>query len=215
MSTRATILFAAIVIGLSTLAGLLLWDRLPEQMASHWNVNDEVDGYMSRFWGILLMPVVSVGLFLLFLIIPHIDPLKANIARFRQVFNLFIVLMVAFLTYLYILTLVWNLGYTNLRMSRMLLPAIGLLLIFIGYLLTKVKRNWFVGIRTPWTLSSDRVWDETHRIGAWLFIACGLLALLGAFFAQLAFWLVVLPILGIALFLIVYSYVLYRRETEN
>jgi uncharacterized membrane protein len=141
----------------ATLAGLLLWNRLPDSMASHWNVNDQVDGYMSRFWGVFLLPLITLGMLALFLVIPAIDPLKANIAQFRDAFNLFIVLMVAFMAYVYGLTLAWNLGYTGFKMSGAMLPALGLLFIFIGFMLRQAKRNFFIGIRTPWTLSSDRV----------------------------------------------------------
>jgi uncharacterized membrane protein len=96
-----------------------------------------------------------------------------------------------------------------------MLPFIGVLFIFIGVLMRKAKRNFFIGIRTPWTLSSDRVWDETHRIGAILFMASGALAILGGFFGgMIAFWLMFVPLIGSSVFLIVYSYVLYRREIK-
>jgi uncharacterized membrane protein len=199
----------------ATLAGLLLWNRLPDSMASHWNVNDQVDGYMSRFWGVFLLPLITLGMLALFLVIPAIDPLKANIAQFRDAFNLFIVLMVAFMAYVYGLTLAWNLGYTGFKMSGAMLPALGLLFIFIGFMLRQAKRNFFIGIRTPWTLSSDRVWEETHRIGAVLFMVSGALAFIGGLFGgTTAFWLMFIPIMGSTLFLLVYSYVLYRRETK-
>jgi len=215
MSTRTTTIMVLLMIVGATLAGLLLWNRLPDQMASHWNVNDQVDGYMSRFWGVFLMPVLTLGMFLLFLLIPNIDPLKANIAQFRDAFNLFIVLIVAFMVYIHALTLLWSLGYTGFGMSRAMLPAMGLLFIFVGYMLRKAKRNFFIGIRTPWTLSSDRVWDETHRIGAMLFTISGVLALLGSFFGGMtAFVMIMVPLLGSTLFLVIYSYVLYRRETN-
>ena len=197
------------------IAGLLLWNQLPEQMASHWNENDQVDGYMSRFWGVFLMPLMTLGLFLLFLVIPAIDPLKANIAKFRGVFNLFIVFIIGFMLYIHALTLLWSLGYTGFEMSKAMLPAMGLLFILVGYLMRKAKRNWFIGIRTPWTLSSDYVWDKTHQLGAILFVASGVLAFIGGFFGgMLAFWLFFVPLMASAIFLVVYSYVLYQRETR-
>ncbi len=216
MSTRATIIIAAVLIAASALAGLLLWNQLLDPMASYWDVNDQVNGTMSKFWGVFLMPVISAAMFLLFLAIPQIDPLKANIAKFREVFNLFIALIMAFMVYLYALTLVWNLGYTGFKMGQAMLPALGLLFVFIGYMLRKAKRNWFIGICTPWTLSSDKVWDETHRVGSLLFMASGVLAFAGVFFGgMIAFWLIMAPIIGSALFLVVYSYVLYQRETKG
>ncbi|HSL44278.1 MAG TPA: SdpI family protein [Anaerolineales bacterium] len=215
MSTRTTTMIVLLMIAAATIAGLLLWNELPDPMASHWNINDQVDGYTSKFTGVFMLPLITVGMFLLFIVIPSIDPLKANIAQFRGAFNLFIVLIVAFMVYLYGLTLAWNLGYTGFRMSGAMLPAIGLLFIFIGFMMRRAKRNFFIGIRTPWTLSSDHVWNETHRIGAILFIISGALAFIGGFFGGItAFWLMFAPLIGSTLFLLVYSYVLYRQETR-
>src|SRR3990172_2688059 len=195
MSTRTTTIIVLLMILGATLAGLLLWNRLPEQMASHWNVNDQVDGYMSKFWGMFLMPVITLGMFLLFILIPNIDPLKANIAKFRDTFNLFITFITGFMVYVHALTLLWNLGYTNLGIGKAMLPVMGLLFIVIGSLLRKAKRNWFIGIRTPWTLSSDRVWDETHRLGSLLFYVCAILALAGYLFGSYSFWFFFIPTL--------------------
>ena len=216
MSTRTTIILVLLMIVGATLAGLLLWNRLPEQMASHWNINDQVDGYMSKFWGVFMVPLITLGMFVLFLVIPSIDPLKANIAQFREAFNLFIVLMVAFMLYIYGLTLAWSLGYTDFRMSSTMLPAIGLLFIFIGFMLRQAKRNFFIGIRTPWTLSSDTVWNKTHQLGAILFMASGILAFIGGIFGGMtAFWFLFVPLIGSTLLLLIYSYVLYRREARS
>lgn len=215
MSTRSTlfICIALVVIAVAFSAGV--YGRLGEQVASHWNADDQVDGTMGRFWGAFLMPIIAIGMLGLFLLIPAIDPLRANIAKFRPVFNAFITLMVAFLLYLHFLTLLWNLGYQNFKMSLALLPAVGLILIFAGLMMRQAKRNFFIGIRTPWTLSSDWVWDETHRVGSQLFIASGLLAVAGSLFGEAAFWFVLLPLIGSGVFLILYSYALYRRELSG
>jgi uncharacterized membrane protein len=215
MSNKNTIILAAVLILVTTLAGVLLWNQLPEQVASHWNANDQVNGYMSKFWGVFLMPVIATGLLLLFLVIPAIDPLKANIQQFRATFNNFSVLIIVFMLYIHVLTLVWNLGYTSFRMSSAMLPAMGLLFIFLGALISKARRNFFIGIRTPWTLSSDHVWDETHRVGGKLFIAAGVLALLGAFFPNYAIWFILVPVLGVSLFSVIYSYILYQAEQKS
>ena len=215
MTTRTTTILVLLMILIATVAGLLLWNQLPDQMASHWNINDEVDGYMPKFWGVFMVPLLTLGLFGLFLIIPNIDPNKANIAEFRESFNLFIVLFVAFMLYVHGLTLAWSLGFTGFRLSTMLLPAMGLLFIFIGFILRKAKRNFFIGIRTPWTLSSDTVWDKTHQLGAILFMASGVLAFIGGLFGGMtAFWMLFVPLMGSTLFLVVYSYFLYRNETR-
>ncbi len=215
MNTRITSIVVLLLIAVAALAGLLLWNQLPDPMASHWDANDQVNGYASKSVGVFLVPLITLGLFLLFLVVPNIDPLKANIAQFRDVFNLFIVLMAAFMLYIHGLTLRWNLGYTDFAMSRAMLPAMGILFFFIGYMLRKAKRNFFIGIRTPWTLSSDTVWDETHRVGSVLFMISGVLAFIGSLFGGMtAFWFLFVPIIGSTLITLVYSYMLYQREIK-
>lgn len=215
MNTRTTTIIVLLMVIAATVVGILLWNRLPDPMASHWGPNDEVNGYVSKFWGVFLMPLITLGMFVLFLIIPSIDPLKANIAQFRDVFNLFVVLIVVFMVYIYFLTLRWNLGYTNFGMSKAMLPAMGILFFFVGYMLRKAKRNFFIGIRTPWTLSSDKVWDETHRLGSVLFMISGALAFLGSFFGGMtAFWFVFAPLIASTLVTLVYSYLLYQKEVK-
>jgi uncharacterized membrane protein len=214
MSIRATIVLSILMIAFSLVFSLFVFDSLPEQMASHWNAASQVDGYMPRFWGAFLMPIVATGMVALLLVIPLIDPLKANIAQFREYFNAFITVMVAFLAYMHVVTVLWNLGYNQFNMGTAVLPGIGLIFVFAGIMMRKAKRNYFIGIRTPWTLSSDWVWERTHRAGSVLFILSGLLSLAGAFFPDIAMWFVFVPVLGVTLFLVVYSYVLYQRETR-
>jgi uncharacterized membrane protein len=204
------------LVAIALIAGAVLWNQLPDQMPSHWNANDQVDGYMPKIWGVLLMPLIALGLLILLTVVPTLDPLKANIAQFRETFNLFIVFMVVFLLYVHALTLTWALGNTDFKMSTALLPMMGLLFIFIGYLLRKAKRNFFIGIRTPWTLSSDSVWDKTHQLGSVLFMLSGAFAVLGSLVGGIAaFWLMFVPLIGSTLFLVIYSYVLYRAETRS
>lgn len=151
-----------------------------------------------------------IGLNGLFLVIPNIDPLKKNIAKFRKEYNGFVIVFSIFLVYVQILTLVWNTG-NQFNMSSFVLPAMGLFIFYAGVLIGNARRNYFVGIRTPWTLQDERVWDETHKIGAKIFKVCGLLALSGILFPDQIVWIFILPIGAGTIFLIVYSYVLYRR----
>lgn len=135
MNTKTTVILVSLVILASVVAGVVVYDQLPESMASHWNANDEVDGYIGRFWSVFMLPLISIGLMLLFLLIPHLDPLKENIAEFRGIFNAFIFVMELFLAYVWALTIVWNLNPNSFKMGAALLPAVGLLFIFIGYMI--------------------------------------------------------------------------------
>jgi len=215
MSTKTSIILSAVLILIVILAGVFLWSRLPDPMASHWNDADQVDGYMGKFWGTFLLPVMMIGLTLLFLAIPSIDPLKKNIADFRGWFNVFIVLFNLFMAFVHGLTLAWNLGHTGIRMSVAMIPAMGLLFILIGLMIRKAKRNYFIGIRTPWTLANDVVWEKTHRLGSKLFIAAGILTLLALFFPDKAFVILMVSILGASLIAVVYSYLVFRQEEKK
>lgn len=216
MSTRTTLIIGLVLVLLAVAFSAAVYNRLPDRMASHWGVNDEVNGTITRFWGAFLMPVIALAMLGLFLLVPLIDPMKANIATFRPIFNGFIVAILVFLLYLHVLTILWNLGYQSFRMSTALLPGLGLIYILAGLLISQAKRNFFIGIRTPWTLSSDQVWAQTHRVGGVLFIACGVIALFSMFFpGAIAFLLIIVPLLVASIFLVVYSYVLYQQETRS
>ena len=146
MNTKLTTTLSIIIILISVIAGVLVYDKLPDLMASHWGTNDQVDDYMSKFWGVFMMPLLSLFMLVLFLVIPQLDPLKENIAEFREVFNLFILMIIFFLGYIWALTIFWNLGFTAFKVSTAILPAIGLLFLLVGYMLRKAKRNCLVAL---------------------------------------------------------------------
>jgi len=205
-------IIALILLGL--MAAVLAYPRLPEQVASHWNAQGQVDDYTPRFWGVALMPLICIATTLLLWWLPSIDPLKANIQTFRPTYNLFVVVMVLYFLYVYAATLAVNLG-VPLNMSVALVPAFAGLSYLMGVLVSNARRNFFIGIRTPWTLSSDSVWDQTHRRGGRLFKWSVPVILLGLLFPSRAFAFLIAPLLGISLYLYIYSYWLYRGESES
>ena len=202
------------IVGILFIIGTFLYPLMPEQMASHWNSNGEVDGYMSKFWGVFLTPFMSLGLIIIFLLIPKIDPLKANIEKFRKYYDEFVVLILLFLSYVYFLTIFWNLGY-RFNMTIMIFLMIAPLFYYSGILIENAKRNWFIGIRTPWTLSSEKVWNKTHKLGGKLFKLSGALVLLGILFEKYAIIFVILPIILSSVYLFVYSYFEYQKENKD
>lgn len=214
MSTKLATTIILVMIALAFIAGIALYYQMPDPMPAHWNVAGEVDGYMPRFWGLFMMPLILVGIFLIYLVIPRIDPLKANIAAFIKEFNLMMVLLAGFMFYVYILTLLWPLGF-QFDMTLMILPAMGALFIAIGFLIGNARRNYFVGIRTPWTLNSDTVWAKTHRLGKWTFIAAGVISIFTAFLGETGFWIFFIALLLAAFVPVVYSYFLWKSEQAN
>lgn len=202
-----------VIILISFIIGIYFYPNMPERMASHWNIQGEVDGYSSKFLGLFLIPSLSIGLFLLFIVIPKIDPLKYNIQNFRRYYDGFVVLITLFLFYLYILTVFWNIGI-KFSLIQLLAPAFGMLFYYSGVLCENVTRNWFIGIRTPWTMSNDEVWDKTHKVGGKLFKIAGLTSLLGVFFQSFALFFILVPVILLTTYTIVYSYFQYQKEIK-
>ncbi|MFH1063667.1 MAG: SdpI family protein [Candidatus Woesearchaeota archaeon] len=200
---------------LAVLLSIFFYPYLPAQMATHWDVHDNANGYMSKFWGAFLMPIVMIVLTAMFMLIPKIDPLKKNIDKFRDEFEDFIAILLFFFLVLHLQVLLWNYGI-RINPSSIVPFAVGMLFYFIGTLLQKAKRNWFIGIRTPWTLSSDAVWDKTHKLGAILFRIAGILAIAGsAFRGDAAMWFVMVPILSAVLICIIFSYIEFHKLEKS
>ncbi len=191
----------------------IFYPQMPEQMASHWNAQGMVDGYTSKFLGLFLFPLIATGLTLLFIAIPLIDPLKANIAKFRKYYDWFVVLFLLFFQYLYVLTILWNKNM-SFDMMRALLPAMGILFFYIGIMIQNAKRNYMIGIRTPWTLANDEVWNKTHYLGGRLFMAAGIIAAIGAIWPKYGLIFILVPVLLVTLVSVGYSYFIYRKLTQ-
>jgi uncharacterized membrane protein len=136
--------------------------------------------------------------------------LSENIEAFRQAYDAIAVLTTAFVAYANGVVLAWNLGY-EFEIVQALSPAFAVLFVAVGFVLEHAERNWFVGIRTPWTLSSDDVWRHTHDRAAPLFKFAGIVALAGVVVPNYFVYLVAGSAAGITLFATAYSYLEYRR----
>lgn len=191
-----------------------VYPSLPDQMTTHWGLDGQPNGYMSKFWGAFFMPLTSIFILTLFFIIPKIDPLKHNIEKFRKHFDMFIVIMTVFLLYVHTLVLLWNIGI-QFNMNRFIIPIMGLLFYYLGNLLEHSERNWFIGIRTPWTLSSDKVWKKTNKVGGILFKIGGFLTLLALIIPERAILRALIPIIVGVPALIIYSYLEFQKEKVN
>ncbi|MBR9706027.1 SdpI family protein [Candidatus Pacearchaeota archaeon] len=207
---KKTTILAVLVILVGFIISIYYYPQMPERVASHWNAKGEVNGYMGKFWGIFLMPIVSIGMLLLFLAIPIIDPLKKNIEKFRKYYDGFVVLMMIFFLFIQTSIIFANLGY-KFNISNIIIPAVALIFIYLGFILDKIKRNWFMGIRTPWTISNDKVWEETHKLGSKLFKIAGLIILVSIFFQEYMIWFILISVLLAALIPVVYSYFLWKK----
>ena len=137
-----------------------------------------------------------------------------HVQKFKSYYSGFIVVLIGFLFYIYFLTILANLGY-GFNMGMILNPALSVLFFYIGFLLSHTKRNWFIGIRTPWTLENDKIWEKTHKLGAKLFKISSLLILVGIVFPDYTFWVVMGSALLAGLTPVIYSYFLYQKEKKK
>lgn len=196
-------------------ASAAVYGRLPDPMPTHWNMSGEADGWTSLPLGAFMLPLILVGVFAMLHFLPGIDPRKANYAKFRSSYDLLIVAVMGFMLGVHLLVLATALGM-DVSMERLVPVGVAVLLIVIGNLLPRTRPNWFVGIRTPWTLSSDRVWERTHRFGGQLFVAGGFLALLAALFAPgIAMPVLIGCTVVLSVVVLAYSYIVWRKEPDR
>lgn len=208
LSWQRWLALATVVIMFVT--GLAIYSRLPEQVASHWDISGQADSFSSRFWGAFGIPLLSCGLYLLMLVLPVIDPKRSNIEKFRSSYDLFAAGVMLFLAYLYGLTLYYNL-VRPVHFGAWLIPALSALFFIIGMTMQRAKFNYTIGIRTPWTLADQKVWTQTHGLAGDLFKLAAVFMLAGIIFANQAFWFVIGLILFVTIYCAVYSYYLYRK----
>jgi uncharacterized membrane protein len=191
---------------------LLAYPSLPSRVVVHFNAVGQPNGYGSRLTAAILVPLVILGLRGLFEVLPRIDPKRENYRKFGDTYWLMVNGLLLFLGALHVATLAYALGMP-LRIDRVVAVAMGVLFIVIGNYLTRVEPNWFVGIRTPWTLSSETVWRRTHRLGGPVFVVGGVLCVLTVLVpGPVAFPLLVGVLLAAVLVTVVISYVLWKRE---
>ena len=205
----------AMLILAAVVASIVVYPRLPEQMPTHWSVSGEVNGWSSRLWGAWMLPLIMAVVWLFMRAIPHIDPRKANYEKFSGMYDALVILILAFMFLMHVMVLLSATG-TVIRMDRVVMPAVGIFIAIMGVLLPRAHPNWFVGIRTPWTLTSDLSWERTHRVGGMLFIAFGLLIVASTFIApDRAIWLLAVTGIAVTAFLFIYSYQVWKRDPSK
>jgi uncharacterized membrane protein len=187
-----------------------VYGRLPARVPSHWNVAGQVNGWMPKPWGALLTPLIMLGIYLMFVVIRRASPKGYRTESFAGALEIVEAALLAFMLMITIVTLLAGLGQP-VPMNRVVPISVGLLLVVLGNFMGKFTRNFFVGIRTPWTLANEEVWLRTHRLGGKVFVAGGLVVVAAGLAGggSLLPFLLVFPLL--VLVPSVYSYVLYRR----
>ncbi len=205
-----------IILAAMFVAAAIAWPHAPDRIPVHWNLSGQVDRYGGRFEGLLLMPLFALGLYVLMLVLPRIDPGRANYARFRGPYNAIRIAILALFGVFDVVVQKSALATGRVNMARTAPLAIGILFVFLGALLGKIRPNWFVGVRTPWTLSSKMSWVRTHRAGGWVFMLVGLATIVASFFSsRVSFWVLIAGLVGGTIGLMVYSYLVWRQDPDK
>ena len=174
--TRIYWVIAFLIVAITAACTAWLYSTLPEQVPTHWNIRGEVDGYGGK-WTLFIFPVMMIGMLALFYFLPALSPKHFEVDTFRS-------------TYLYIMVLTIGLfAYMNgamlyavhrtvakqptVDLGRAFLAGMFLFFALLGIVIGKVRKNFYIGVRVPWTLASDRVWNDTHRLAAWVWVSAG------------------------------------------
>lgn len=207
-------LIIALILSLYIL-GYFIYPYLPERVPSHWNLSGQVDGYSSKIQHVIFFPSMILGLYVLMAFAPIIDPRQDNYEKFRGVYEGFRWVMVRFLAILYIVTTLFALGFP-LSIGKIVRFSIGVLLIFIGNYFGKIRHNYTFGIKTPWTLANEEVWNKTHRVSGPLWVITGLIWMLSIFMGEKLSFVISMGILFFAsCYGYIYSYILFKKLKQE
>ncbi len=207
--------YSALVIAAAGAMSALAFPRLPDRVAVHWNVSGEADRFGTRIEALWLVPAVMALVWLVKQILPKVDPRGANYARMQSTYDFVISATLTLMLAVHAFVIATALGHA-VPVHRFMPIVIGVFLIALGNVLPRTRPNWTFGVRTPWTLSNDRVWMRTHRVAGYLMTACGAVTLLAA--ALPGVWPVgvaITSIIAAVVGSVVYSYVLWKQEGRS
>ena len=211
---RLSLAFVAVMAALSAYG----WVAVPPgaSIAVRWGIDGNPEGFAGKPFALLLMPVIGLCLTIVLNWLPRIDPRRRNLAQSTKAYTAVWLAVMALLTVVHAGIVAQAVG-VPFDVARVAVLCAGVVFLVIGNYMGKVRSNFFLGVRTPWTLSSDWVWDRTHRLAGPLFVALGLVTVLAGLVLPITFTLVILivGVLGVSGFLIAWSYILWRRLQDG
>jgi len=208
-------IISVITVVATIVTSIISYRYLPEKVISHWNLYGQADGWTSRSFHVIFFPTLIGFMYLLFLVLPNIDPKKERYQEFATVYNIFRSMILSVLFVIYLIATLVNLGY-DINVGKLVPLIIGLMFVVMGRYMDRIKNNWFVGIRTPWTLSSENVWQKTHRLGGWMFVIFGVVLIFTPWMPEkVAMFAFIACIISVILVPLVASYVFYAKEKKE
>jgi uncharacterized membrane protein len=205
------------IIAIQIIIAVYGFAALPDTVPIHWGANGQVDGYGPKWMGTFLYPLMSIGIYVLLRGLLAAGPRlggRQSMTANLKVAKIVLASIILFMLIIQLVTIAQSLG-VGFDMTIVVMLALSLLFIFLGNYMGKIQRNFWMGIRTPWTITNAVVWERTHRLGGWLFVAVGLIGILCSFIPSLRLWGILVPIIAVSIFLYIYSYVCYRQQVRG
>ena len=200
------LIITSIIILLPMLAGLILWNQLPEQVPFHWNAAGEIDGWASKAVAVFVPSAAMLALQWLCALVTSTDPKKQNHPEKVKVLVFWLIPLIT--VFISALMYVSALG-VSVRVEMLMPILLGLLFVAIGNYMPKCKQNYTIGIKIPWTLASEENWNRTHRLAGWVWVGGGVVMLLSGFLG--IFWLTLVPAVIMVAVPLIYSYILHQK----
>ena len=200
------LIITSIIILLPMVAGLALWDQLPEQVPIHWDAEGEVDGWASRPVAVFVPSAMMLALQWLCVVVTSADPKKQNHPEKVKVLVFWLIPIIT--VFISALMYVSALG-VSVRVETLMPILLGLVFVAIGNYMPKCKQNYTIGIKIPWTLASEENWNRTHRLAGWVWVGGGVVMLLSGFLG--IFWLTLVPVIIMVAVPLIYSYILHKK----
>jgi uncharacterized membrane protein len=207
--------YPAVAVALIAIISLLAYPKLPDTIPMHWDARGRVNGYGSKTFVLVLMPLLALGIWGLMRVIPRLDPRRQNYEKMWGAYELVINATITILLLVHVIVIAKVLG-APITIERVVPALVGAMLIIVGNVLPQARPNWFFGIRTPWTLSNDRVWERTQRVGGYLLVMAGVAGLLSAALPRSVGFPVFFGATTIAVIgAVAYSFVAWKQETSS
>ena len=207
---KGTLIFTSLTMLLPILVGLLLWEKLPEQVPYHWDIQGQVDGWAGKTQAVFFMPLFMLAMHWVCVFASSADPKSKN----YHPKSILLVLWICPILNLVLNTMVYGAALGYAISVELVMPLLmGALFIFIGNLLPKMRQSYTMGIKLPWTLNNEENWNKTHRLAGKLWVGGGVVILSTALLGS--FWILIVVLLAMVLIPTIYSYCLYRKQTQD
>jgi uncharacterized membrane protein len=207
--TRKYYVIGILLIAATLIATAIAYPHLPEAVPTHWDMRGQPNGYSPKWQLFVTLPCIMAGLMILFRLLPWLSPKRWEVDSFQSTYLYIMLVALGMMACIQVVTLWAGMG-RHVNVSRAILVAVSCLFAALGNVLGKVRRNFYIGVRTPWSLANDRVWNATHRLAAKTFVAAGLI---GIVFAAVGFydWFTIAILMTGALIPVIYSLVVYKQ----